>query len=62
MSILSSIVNAILAELQQAGLITSEEYKRLSNISDIVDVQRGKSPEVMSKTADILRKHRFTGR
>ena len=41
----------VLVELQQADLITSEECKRLpvlSNISGVVDVQKGKSPEMMS--------------
>ena len=57
----------VLAELQQADLITSEECKRLPvrynwwgyDISDVVDVQKGKSPEVMSKTAEVLRRHGF---
>ena len=57
----------VLAELQQADLITSEECKRLRvrndlwwyNMSDVVDVQKGKSPEVMSKTAEVLRRHGF---
>ena len=55
----------VLGELQQADLITSEECKRLqlrydmSDISDLVNVQKGKSPEVMSKTADVLRRHGF---
>ena len=64
----------VLIELQQADLITSEECKRLSvkhywsrfgisgaacDISDVVDVQKGKSPEVMSKTAEVLRRHGF---
>ena len=60
----------VLGELQQADLITSEECKMLPvkcywwydiryDLSDVVDVQKGKSPEVMSKTAEILRKHGF---
>ena len=28
-------------------------------ISDVVDVQKGKSPEVMSKTAEVLSRHGF---
>ena len=62
----------VLAELQQANLITSEECKmqppsglffsryvrqELSDMSDVVVVQSGKSPEVMSKTAEVLRRH-----
>ena len=58
-----------LAELQQADLITSEECKRMrlkqhfflwrGDLSDVFTVQRTKSPEVMSKTADILRRHGY---
>ena len=54
---------SVLAELQQVDLITSEECKRLHvvwcDISDVVNVQKGKSPEVMSKTAEVLRRHGF---
>ena len=43
--------------------MTSEECKRLHvvwcDISDVVDVQKAKSPEVMSKTAEVLRRHGF---
>ena len=46
-----------LAELQQAGLITSEECGGLHNPSRVVGVQRGKSPEMLIKTADVLRRH-----
>ena len=49
----------VLAELQHADLITSGECKRMSDISDVVNVQSGKSPEVMSKTADVLQTHGF---
>ena len=52
----------VLGELQQADLITSEECKRLQvryDIRGVVDVQKGKSPEVMSKTAKVLRRHGF---
>ena len=56
-----------LIELQQADLITREECKRLPvrydglryDISSMVDVQSGKSPEVMSKTAEVLRRHGY---
>ena len=49
----------VLAELQQASLITNEECERLSAISDVIRVQSGKSPEVLSKTADVLQRHGF---
>ena len=57
----------VLGELQQADLITSEECKRLPvrydwwryGMREVVDVQKGKSPEVMSKTAKSLRRHGF---
>ena len=49
----------VLAELQHADLITSGECKRMSDISDVVNVQRGKSPEVLSKTANILKRHGY---
>ena len=55
----SSPFPPVLAELQQADLITKEDCKVLSNISGVVDVQKGKSPEVMSKTAEVLRRHGF---
>ena len=29
------------------------------DISDVVDVQKAKSPEVMSKTAEVLKRHGF---
>ena len=64
-----------LAELQQANLITSEECQKLDYIRaryplpvrflmqyairDVVTIQRGKSPEVVFQTADILRRHGF---
>ena len=56
---LLSPVNAVRAELRQADLITSEERHVLSGISDVVRVQRDKSPEVVFQTADVLRRHGF---
>ena len=61
---LLSTVKAVLAELQQANLISSEEceelqYSWLFDVTDVVRVQSGKSPEVMSITADVLRRHGF---
>ena len=55
----SLLTPPVLAKLHQADLITSEECEELSDISDVVGVQRGKSPEVMSKTAEVLRRHGF---
>ena len=49
----------VLAELVQADLITSKECRWLSDLSDVVEVQRGKSPEVLTKTADVLLRHGF---
>ena len=48
-----------LAELRQADLMTSEECERVQYVSDVVRVQSGKTPEVMSKTADVLKRHGF---
>ena len=47
--------------------MTSEECKRVrlepyfwrDDLSDVVTVQRTKSPEVLSKTANILKRHGF---
>ena len=54
-----SSLSPVLAELQQADLITSEECRRLYDSNDVVGVQRGKSTEVRIKTADVLRRHGF---
>ena len=54
-----SPLSLVLAELQKAKLITSEECEGLYDSSDVVRVQSGKSPEVQSKTADVLRRHGF---
>ena len=58
----SPLYSPVLGELRQADLITSEECKRLSvryDMSDVVEVQKGKSPEVMTKSAEVLRQHGF---
>ena len=60
--VLSLLSPPVLGELRQADLITSEECKRLQvwyGISGVVDVQKGKSPEVMCRTAEVLRRHGF---
>ena len=49
----------VIAELVQADLITSEECRRVTDPSDVVRVQSGKSPEVHTKTADVLLRHGF---
>ena len=54
-----SPLSPVLAELQQADLITSEECEGTYDSSDVVRVQSGKSSEVQSKTADVLRRHGF---
>ena len=54
-----SRLSPVLAELQQADLITSEECRWKYDYSGVVYVQSGKSPEVQSKTADVLRRHGF---
>ena len=59
LSLLSSHPHAVLAELQQADLITSEECKGLKDSRDVVRVQSGKSPEVQTKTANVLRRNGF---
>ena len=64
----------VLTELRQANLITSEECKmqppsdpglflwydiELGDITDVVRVLKGKSPTMMSKAAEVLRRHGF---
>ena len=52
-------VQAVFVELQQADLITTEEYWELSYLCDVVRIQSGKSPEVQTKTADVFRRYGF---
>ena len=54
------------AELRQADLITNEECETLKvyrwqwgDLSDLVRVQCVKSPAVMAKSADVLRRYGF---
>ena len=49
----------VFAELEEAGLMASEECKGLNGPSDVVAAQRYKSPEVVDKTAEVLRRHGF---
>ena len=51
-------LSPVLADLRQGGL-TASESRRLSDISGVVRLQSGKSPEVMSITADVLQIHGF---
>ena len=53
------VYTPVLAELQQAGLISSEECKMLDDPMYVVGVQSGKSSEVLTKTADVLRRQEF---
>lgn len=53
--------HAALVDLQQAHLITSEERMRLRNACDVATFLSKKSPEVVSESADILRRHGYTG-
>ena len=47
----------VLVELQQADLISGKECKRIRVISDVLSYQNRKSPEVLIRTADILKRH-----
>ena len=49
----------VLAELQQADLITSEECEGLSDCSEVVEVQERKSADVIARTADVFRRRGF---
>ena len=51
-------LSPVLADLRQ-GDLTASESRRLSDIGDVVRFQSRKSPEVMSKTAGVLRRHGF---
>ena len=53
----SFLLPPVLAELQQADLIASDECKGLSDINDVVRVQSAKSSEIMTKTAAVMRRH-----
>ena len=49
----------VVAELVQADLITSDECSGLYQPTNVVEVQSGKSLEVLTKTADVLLRHGF---
>ena len=50
-------VQTLFTELQEAGLITSEEFEKLSDPNDVVYVQSSKSPEIQANTADVLMRY-----
>ena len=52
---LSFLAITVLLKLLQADLITSEERERAKYLSDVVELQRRKSLEVMNQTALILK-------
>ena len=51
----------VLVELriQQTDLITGEKCREMNHPSHVVQVQSGKSLEVLTKTADVLNRHGF---
>ena len=49
----------VLNELQQASMNTSEECKGMDEPGDVVQAQSAKSPEVQTKTSEILKRHGF---
>ena len=49
----------VLSELQQASLITSEECEDMYAPYEVVRVQSAKSPEVQTKTSEVLKRHEF---
>ena len=49
----------VLVELQQADLITGEECWGTYYPRHVVGAQSDKSPEVLTKTADVLNRHGF---
>ena len=53
----SNLSPLVVAELVRADLITSEERTGLRDLSDVVEVQRVKSPEVLTKTSVVLLRH-----
>ena len=54
-----SPLSSVLAELQQARLVTSKDCEGLYNPSVIVKVQNLKSPDIQAETADVLRTHGY---
>lgn len=59
LSAFSPLSPLVLAELQQDGLISSEECEGLYDPNHVVAVMRGKSSELQAKISDVLRRHGF---
>ena len=57
--VLLLFIAPVLAELQQVGLVSSEECKGLYEATDLVRVQSSKSTEEQTKTANVLARHGF---
>ena len=53
----SPFSSTVLADLQQAHLITTDEYTWLNDISGVVKLQITKSHEVMTETAAVMKRH-----
>lgn len=49
----------VLAELRQANLIATEDCQELEDIDEAVILQSGKSPDVVSRTYEVLRENGF---
>ena len=59
LSVPSLLSPSVCDELQEVDLITTDERSRLVYPHDVVRVQSRKSPEVLTKTAVVLRRHRL---
>ena len=55
----SNLSPLVVAELVRADLITREECRGLYDPRDVVEVQKVKSPEVLTETAEVLLRHGF---
>ena len=49
----------VLAEVQQAYLVTAEECKWLQDCDDLAILFSGKSPDMVAQSNEILKKHGF---
>ena len=52
-------VHAVLPDLQQTNLFTSEEMKDIHGFADVVRIQRSKTPEILVKTVEVLERYGF---
>lgn len=57
--LLAPLSSPVLFQLQDNFLITSEEREEMTNLDDVLRVQRCKHSTVMFETADILSQHGF---